>query len=560
MMGKGLASLALLLLLLLLPATALFGQGPTITVDRAVAYTTGPGFPVIATDTVLGLVYSAGHFRDVLRIGDREVPSRGEIDGYIACFDDQLRLRWIHTLQGPGFDAIRALDVIQGSGVLFAGYAGANTTTFTSYEIGGVTLGGKGEADAVVGRIGVNGTLEWVRNDGASGYDLPADIAHLPNGSIAVTGSVDRQSRFGDSTINTGKKAPGGYIQLLDASGNHVWVTHTVSDTNVFGEDGTASFGQISNITDTSFSVETGGVYASRIQDLQLYYEEQSTTALRCSFDGKVSNHAQWTHCRGPWYTVDGSIEFEGFSDNTSPFCVSSDRQLGFWYPSAEWERDTIMEQRRRDIAPSGFSAVYAYRQGSRATVLHAFLDTLDLLQTSRPADLIMDSGADRQPYLLFSPSPGVFQSAYKLPVQGWLECYGIAPFKNGSICALGGNGSISTNNGSVDVVDGSTVLLHVPNHTVSVQETEPNDRHPEPRSGEGSLFGIGPGEGPLTIHDLTGRLLGTVAAPIHSDALRARLLEYSGPLLLRQGTRVSLCHVYGPDHIAFALPAGSPR
>lgn len=559
-MRKGLATIPLLLLLPLLSATPLFGQGSTIDIDRAVVLTTGSSYPVVKTDTLLDLVYCAGAFKDVLQVDGQETESHGELDGYIACLDDRLHLRWLVTLKGVGNESIRALSVIPGGGVLFAGFAGANTTTFTSYEIGGVTLGGKGEADAVVGRISINGTLEWVRNDGLTSYEIPTDIATLPNGTVAVVGYFDAMSRFGDSIVSCGEESPGGYIQLLSGSGEHQWVTHSVSDTSPLGEQGNARFLQITNVTDSSFSVSAGGEYASRIQDVDLYFEEQSTTHLRCSFDGTVSRHASWQHCDGPWALTAGAREFEGFSTNDSPWCgFSQKRNVAFWHRDYRAPKDTIIEVFWPDGSRPGIGYVWAFRRGPRSTILHAFTDTLDLLQTPGPPDLIIDSGVRRQPYLIYSPTPGVFTTAYKLPVQGIFLAQGIAPVANGAICSLSGTGTIATTAGTVDVPDGKDVLVRVTDPTVSVKEADPNQRHLEERSDERPHAFPLSGEGPLFVYDVAGTLLSTLSHPGTLSSTLSSALP-PGVYILRQGTRVSLCHVYGPDHIAFALPAGSPR
>ncbi len=544
MMRRGLAICALLVLAISVSRA----QVPTLQASRVISCGTDQLEALVACDQQSGTTYVAGWFTETLSVGEYSVTSFGGLDAFLVALDRQLNPIWLQQYGGIGRDQITALQIGRDGDLLVAMYCGSNTSTFTSYQIGDVILGGRGEADAVIARIrAADGTVVWVRNDGGTSYEVPNGIVEL-NDAILVSGYFHGTSRFGTDTVtHVARSNNTGYIHALSNSGEHLGVAvPVVLDTSNFS----GAFTWVG----TALGATT--VYAR-------------LTGARMNFNGIELD-------RGAWLVELDSdlVPREVVADTGYPRCTrsvlwSTDEGSEVSVVSTGTSFDECDDPYSVLARPSRSGALRAVATSSpepsydlRVSVADNRMlisgwtqaDSLDLLDTPQKPDLEGDGGALGFTIGTTRSGLGQWVVGVNAPVVD------VAATRTGFTILAEPWDTLRVNGQTIPAARTDLAVLQFTDPTVSVQEIDPHERHPEPRSGEGPLLGFGSASGPLTIHDLTGRLLGTVAGPVHSDALRARLLEYSGPLILRQGTRVSLCHVYGPDHIAFALPAGSPR
>ncbi len=164
-----------------------------------------------------------GAFTESIAVDGVRFTSRGLADGFLLCVDDRLRRQWLRTFGGPGYDAVTCIAPLPDGGLAVGMLCGAGVDGITSYRVGDVTFSGRGGADAVVFVINADGSLRWVRNDGAINAEFPTSIAVLNDTLIVVVGIFVRQSRFGPENVADSAEIS-GYVQAIDMSGNHRWV------------------------------------------------------------------------------------------------------------------------------------------------------------------------------------------------------------------------------------------------------------------------------------------------------------------------------------------------
>ena len=526
----------LAIVLIGLAALTAFAQPPSL--SRWLEIKTGilPIDPTVLHDARSGRTYVLGRFDEQLSVNGVHRESYGGIDGFVLAVDDLFNVEWLMTFGGVGWDQPVDGVVTQDGSIVVASFCASNTSTLTSYQIGDVTLGGRGNADAVVFRLNMDGTVRWARNDGGFSYEVPISIVELGNGRIVVNGFAEPPTRIGPAVF---EELPSGYLHVLSADGNHLRVgTATPIDSSA-----SAEMQAITNIGDDTFTVPflpSGRLYWSDMPfaDGTLIYLDldEDLTATR---SGLIDScRTEWM-----WSAALGSSAGAAFPNAA---CQPLDPTNLVYRPSITAPTMIIGERDR------GSASLLDLAHSVSQVYLSGFVDGwLDLIDTPPSPDVRAADTTKRLGFVAAASPDGTGRWVIGFDDNASTAvAHAVAATRSGCVALVTANDTIRSLQPPVPVEFGDLILMSFIDPAVSVREADSHTRHPESRSGEG----------PLRIYDLTGRLLGTVAAPVHSDALRARLLEYSGPLVLRQGTRVSLCHVFGPHHIAFALPAGTPR
>ncbi|MBO6879429.1 MAG: hypothetical protein JJ870_02520, partial [Winogradskyella sp.] len=128
------------------------------------------------------------------RSSDNDVSTnKGAADLWLIKISPDGNLIWENTIGGSSFDVARAIVKSQNNGFLISGSSRSND--FDVNE-------NKGQNDAWILKVDVNGNLEWQTTVGGSNIDFSYGIAELSNGSIIAVG--DTASSDGDILENKG--------------------------------------------------------------------------------------------------------------------------------------------------------------------------------------------------------------------------------------------------------------------------------------------------------------------------------------------------------------------
>lgn len=133
-------------------------------------------------------VVLGGAFAGTLRIGGRTETAAGGVDGFWARLDGDGHLLAIGRVGGDGFDAVTGVAALTDGrlaiGGTFTGTAELGDTDLASPK--GDPVGGDGFVAVLDGA----GALTWARTWGGLLEDTCAGVAALPDGEVAIAGTV----------------------------------------------------------------------------------------------------------------------------------------------------------------------------------------------------------------------------------------------------------------------------------------------------------------------------------------------------------------------------------
>jgi len=176
-------------------------------------------------DAALGLALTSkgesvvvGGFQDTVKFGDKTLVADGVLDGYLmrGGFDGEIQ-RVTH-IKGTGYELVSGVAVDDGG------------TSFVVGDFDGELVVGekrvvpRGDLDAYVARVEVDGTISWLTALGGDGLDSGRAIAMDLEGNVYVAGV------FGSTEAQFGrfKRTPKGaldvFVAKLDSSGTVQWV------------------------------------------------------------------------------------------------------------------------------------------------------------------------------------------------------------------------------------------------------------------------------------------------------------------------------------------------
>lgn len=466
-------------------------------------------------------VVVGGSYTGTLTIGADALQSRGGTDAFLACFDHQLRLRWMRSYGGVGNDRVEVLGVID-SDVLVAMTMAANTSSITSYTIGDVTLGGRGNTDAVIARVSAIGSVVWVRNDGGPSYEIPSGMVVLPNGSIGIAGSFGTTSRFG-STVVGSPSSDCAYLQILNSSGNHQGIvisdvskpSDKVSWTPVVSPDGQLFL--VSNAT-ADYSIISTPIPLP------------PSTATRIIAVGSERTVGLLPGC-GQWaWSHDGSFAGIGIPDVCDPALVNTMMVGSIRQPQVRQVGTVDAESNITHLATDQHRTIMA----GTASASVAFRDTNQTVRFEADA------------FVVHLDDDGWYQQGLQLQGSGvsWVALDGTASVTTGAV-TIDGELVISENGGEPPTTIRSdcpaVVVISWQDGATSVSESS--------ALGEPWLAHL-----PIDVYTLEGRAVGQITTESFN------LLPLGVVLVLRQGHRVSLCYAFSSEHISYSVPSAASR
>lgn len=179
----------------------------------------GGGGAVASADVAVGAGgdrWVAGGFDGDLDAGGTPATSAGGLDVFVARVAPDGELRWSRAFGGAGNDSAAAVAV-----------DGAGNAYVTGVFDGELDLGLDGplsagkSGDAFVASFDPDGAPRWVRRLGGDGHDVAVDVAATADGHVAITGNVVGADELFGAAL--GAHTSGGFVALLDTSGELVW-------------------------------------------------------------------------------------------------------------------------------------------------------------------------------------------------------------------------------------------------------------------------------------------------------------------------------------------------
>lgn len=143
---------------------------------------------------------------------------KGDVDFWVVRLDGEGEILWQKRLGGNAYDAARAVQQTTDNGFILVGhsYAGsANNGDQTGDP-------GRGQTDFWVVKLEEDGTIEWQRRYGGSGFENPYAIQQTKDGGYIMAGN----SFVGGNGDLTGSISNGEtdiWIAKLDSEGNIEW-------------------------------------------------------------------------------------------------------------------------------------------------------------------------------------------------------------------------------------------------------------------------------------------------------------------------------------------------
>jgi hypothetical protein len=181
----------------------------------------------IAND-LSGNIFVTGSFSGTASFGDTSVTSAGNLDLFIAKYNNNGILKWLRTAGGTDNDASRDIDIDTEGNVFITGGIQATATFGTT----SITSGGGG--DIFIAKYSSTGTFLWVRQGVGSGDETANSIALDSEGNPYITGYFYNTVSFGAANITSAGELD-VFLVKYNTSGVLQWLQRTGGAYTDFG-------------------------------------------------------------------------------------------------------------------------------------------------------------------------------------------------------------------------------------------------------------------------------------------------------------------------------------
>jgi hypothetical protein len=176
-----------------------------------------------------GTAFASGTFAGTMPVDPDAgivVTSIGDVDGFLASWNQTGTARWAFSVGGPGADSAASTAPAPGGGV----YLGGSFTGSADFGPGTTTaaLTSLGEYDAFLARYTAGGELAWVRGlHGSSTVRIgPNGLASALDGALVATGTFAGTADFNAGTAVAALTSAGlhdAFVVRYEASGDFGW-------------------------------------------------------------------------------------------------------------------------------------------------------------------------------------------------------------------------------------------------------------------------------------------------------------------------------------------------
>lgn len=366
-----------------------------------------------------------GAFVEEMSVEGAGYTSRGLADGFLLSVSNTLRPEWLQTFGGPGYDAITCMQPLRDGGLVVGMLCGAGTDGITTYRVGDVTFTGRGGADAVVFVVNADGSVRWVRNDGAINAEYPTSITVVDDSLIVVAGIFTQRSRFGSENVADSAEIS-GYVQAISLTGVHQWV-RVVRGISVTGNSNSvqidvrhahASSGRIGVVAQSTESIRWGDSTLAVGTDLQ----KRTTAIVYADVQGNPIGIDSVATC------IAEQTVFGSFRTNISAAAseTAADACIPFPVDAITWRADVRSVETQRSLVSAPHVVRTRDVPGASVGETHAFVS----------------GGTDAKPLLLALDDKGNERWRYIHPAIGGGLMYD-ALHNNGSVTAIARSTSI---------------------------------------------------------------------------------------------------------------------
>jgi len=183
----------------------------------------------IATDSG-GNVYVTGGYSGSVTIGSISFDSAGGFDAFVVKYDTSGTVQWAASIGGGSSIYGYGIATDSNGNVYVTGiYSG--TATFAPDTI----LASSGSIDAFVAKYDTNGTVQWARGTGGTGFAEGNGIATDSGGNVYVIGEYNGSVTIGSASFNSAMNSS-AFVAKYDTSGTFQWARSMSGEANVSGE------------------------------------------------------------------------------------------------------------------------------------------------------------------------------------------------------------------------------------------------------------------------------------------------------------------------------------
>lgn len=150
-----------------------------------VVKTSGNAFiaPYGVAATANDIAVHVGFFGEMINVGQFDLMSAGDTDGYIFKLDSLGQVAWARAVGGMGHENVSAIAIDANGDNYIAGYFNGSMML----AAGGNGITSAGGSDIFVGKLGPAGAPKWIRRLGGIGEEfIFGTLAVAPNGDVIV--------------------------------------------------------------------------------------------------------------------------------------------------------------------------------------------------------------------------------------------------------------------------------------------------------------------------------------------------------------------------------------
>jgi hypothetical protein len=253
-----------------------------------------------------------GSFQGTIDLGGGNIPTAGNLDGFVGVYDKDGAHLWSRNLGGTSTDECWAVAFDYLGNVIVAGYFR------TAADFGGGSIVSNGGADIFLAKYDDAGNHMWSQGFGGTGDDFVNDVDTDAGANIAMTGRYFGSIDFGGGNL----VSAGGndaYLVKFNAAGGHSWSQRFGSTSNDEGQR--VAFDELERIVvcgDFRNTVDFGGGNIASNGTADIFLAKYGITGIHIwsqGFGGTSTESAQ-----GLDIGEDGTIALTGSFRDTVDF------------------------------------------------------------------------------------------------------------------------------------------------------------------------------------------------------------------------------------------------
>ncbi|HQW22894.1 MAG TPA: SBBP repeat-containing protein [Bacteroidia bacterium] len=164
-----------------------------------------------------GNVYACGGTKgDTYFEGNYLFTSAGDYDGTVVKFDPNGNFVWARRMGGSDSDKTYGIASDNNGAIYVTGYFVGSADFSPSFN-----LNGNGHTDIFLAKYATDGTFQWAKMAGDTGFDRGWDVMVNVNGQIIMTGEF--QTGYFGSTQIFSRGNQDMFLAAYDSNGNNLW-------------------------------------------------------------------------------------------------------------------------------------------------------------------------------------------------------------------------------------------------------------------------------------------------------------------------------------------------